>query len=149
MIEPVFVDTNVLVHARDRSAGEKHPQAQRWLAHLWETRRGRVSFQVLDEYYVVVTRKLKPGLNSEEARADVRDLLSWQPQTVDGDVVDAAWAVEDTFGLSFRDALVVAAAQVANARYLLTEDLQHGQDLDGLTVLNPFLVEPGSEPRPG
>src|SRR5258706_13291019 len=58
MIVPVFVDTNVLVYARDPSAAEKHPRAREWVTHLWRTASGRVSFQVLNEYYAVVTRKL-------------------------------------------------------------------------------------------
>lgn len=144
MIAPVFVDTNVLVYARDRSAGDKHERARAWMAHLWQSRRGRISFQVLDEYYAVVTRKLRPGLSQEEARSDVRDLLTWQPQPVDGDAVETAWAVEDRFGLASWDALVVAAAQISACRYLLTEDLQHGQDLDGVTVLSPFVAEPAA-----
>lgn len=142
MIAPVFVDTNVLVYSRDPSDGDKQVRATQWLNHLWQTKRGRLSFQVLNEYYSVATRKLSPGVRPEDARGDVRQLLSWQPQPVDGDVLSEAWDVQDRFGVSFWDALVVAAAQAASCRYLLTEDLQHEQDLDGLTVLNPFLATP-------
>jgi predicted nucleic acid-binding protein len=144
MIAPVFVDTNVLVYTRDASAGAKQARARDWMAHLWGTGRGRLSYQVLDEYYVVVTRKLKPGLGPEDARNDVRDLLAWQPQAVDSDVVEMAWEVEDRFGLAFWDALVVSAAQLAGCRYLLTEDLQHGQVLGGVTVLSPFEADPAA-----
>jgi predicted nucleic acid-binding protein len=133
---------NVLVHARDPSNSEKHARAQEWLAHLWRTRRGLLSFQVLNEYYAVATRKLRPGVKPEDARRDVLDLLAWQPQPVDGDVLQAAWGIEDRFGFAFWDALVIAAAQAAGSRYLLTEDLQHGQELDGMTVLSPFLATP-------
>jgi len=144
MTEPVFVDTNVLIYARDAAAGEKQSRAVRWMGHLWRAETGRVSVQVLQEYYVTVTRKLNPGLPEEEARKDVRDLMTWRPQAVGDAVLEGAWMIEDRFGLSFWDALIVAAAQVAGCRYLLTEDLQHGQELDGVVVQSPFLVDPAS-----
>jgi predicted nucleic acid-binding protein len=142
MIAPVFVDTNVLVHWRDPSSSEKQARATGWLAHLWETRRGRISVQVLNEYYSVATVKLKPGVRPSDARTDVRNLLAWQPEPLDGDLLDAAWDVQDRFGFAFWDSLIIAAAQATGSRYLLTDDLQHGQELDGLTVLSPFRAVP-------
>jgi predicted nucleic acid-binding protein len=141
---PVFVDTNVLVYARDASEPEKQPQAAAWIDHLWRTRTGRVSFQVLQEYYAVTTRKLEPGLTPEQARADVRDLLAWRPVLVGTDLLEAGWSVEDRFRLSCWDALIVAAARTAGCEYLLTEDLQHGAELEGLRVVSPFRVAAGS-----
>jgi len=134
----VFVDTNVLVYDQDASEANKQPVAHRWLEHLWRTRRGRLSAQVLSEYYVTVTRKLSPSRSPELARADVRDLLLWRPVPIDGGVLGGAWALEDRYGLSWWDALVVSAAQVAGCAHLLTEDLQDGQDFDGVRVLDPF-----------
>jgi predicted nucleic acid-binding protein len=78
-----FVDTNVLVYARDASEVEKQARAQEWLEPLWRRRSGRTSFQVLSEFYVTVTQKLSPGMAPEEARRDVRNLLVWQPQPLD------------------------------------------------------------------
>ena len=140
---PVFVDTNVLVYARDMADPIKQTRASEWIAHLWQTREGRLSVQVLQEYYVTTTRKLRPGLAPEEARADVNDLAAWSPVVIDIGVVEAAWALEDRFGLSFWDSLVVAAAQVARCDVLLTEDLQHGADLDGVRVFDPFRTPVG------
>lgn len=140
---PIFVDTNVLVYARDASEPDKQPRAHEWLATLWRVREGRLSFQVLEEYYVTVTRKLSPGLGREAAQADIQDLLAWRPVGVDGSTLDAAWAVERRFGLSFWDALIVASAQSAGCTNLLSEDLTHGQVLDGIRVVNPFLQAPG------
>lgn len=137
-----FVDTNVLVYARDASEPAKQPEAERWLRLLWATRSGRVSSQVLNEYYAVVTEKLRPGLSRDEARADVRNLMAWSPVPTDGLVVGGAWTVQDRYGLSWWDALVVSAAQVAGCAWLLTEDLQHGQAFDGVTVADPFLTGP-------
>ena len=141
---PVFVDTNVLVYARDASEPDRQPQALAWIEHLWRTRTARLSFQVLQEYYAATTRKLKPGLSPEQARADIRDLLAWRPVPVGVEVLEGGWLVEDRFGLSCWDALIVAAARIAGCEHLLTEDLQHGSDLDGLRVVNPFRAAPGS-----
>jgi predicted nucleic acid-binding protein len=141
---PVFVDTNVLVYARDASEPEKQPQAAAWIEHLWRTRTARLSFQVLQEYYATTTRKLKPGLPTEQARADVRDLLAWRPVSVGPELLQAGWSVEDRFGLSCWDALIVAAARIAGCGYLLTEDLQHGAELEGLRVVSPFRAAVGS-----
>lgn len=137
-----FVDTNVLVYARDTGAGHKHAGARAWMDRLWQTGQGRLSTQVLNEYYVTVTRKLDPGMTIDAARADVRDLLTWHPVPVDAELVTQAWAVEDRFGLSHWDSLIVAAAHALGCRQLLSEDLQENQDLDGLVVINPFTREP-------
>ena len=141
---PVFVDTNVLVYARDASEPRKQPAAARWIRSLWERGDGRVSVQVLQEYYVTVTRKLRPGLTPAHARSDVRDLMAWQPVTIDAALLDAAWSIEDRFGLSLWDSLIVAAAQDAGCDSLLTEDLAHGMQLDGLVVASPFESDPPS-----
>jgi len=85
-----FVDTNVLVYARDASEPAKQPAAERWLRLLWATRSGRVSAQVLNEYYSVVTEKLRPGLGRNEARADVRNLMAWAPVPTDGPTIEGA-----------------------------------------------------------
>ena len=81
--------------------------------------------------------------HTEQARADVRD-LAWRPVPAGGDLLEAGWALEDRFGLSCWDALIVAAARTAGCEYLLTEDLQHGAELEGLRVVDPFRVAAGS-----
>ena len=135
---PVFVDSNVLVYVRDLADGDKQAQAAAWMAELWRSHRGRVSSQVLTEFYLNVTQKLRPGLDREIARADVRALSAWQPVPLDEQVFDQAWHVQDRYGLSFWDALIVGAARVCNCAYVLTEDLQDGQELAGVRVMNPF-----------
>jgi len=140
MTDPVFVDTNVLIHALDQADPKKHQAARLWRAELWKSRRGRISFQVLQEFYVKVTQK-RPAAR-QEARAEVRNLLAWGPVAVDADVVELGWRIQDRYQLSFWDALIVAAARAASCRYLLTEDLQADQNLDGVVVVNPFLRGP-------
>ena len=139
----VFVDTNILVYQLDSREPEKQARARAWLELLWATRNGRVSFQVLTELYVTLTRKLSPGLDPETARKVVRTLWAWQPVPVDERIFAGAWAVQDRYGLSWWDGLIVAAARVADCSFLLTEDLQHDQDLDGLRVIDPFQASPG------
>jgi len=141
---PVFADTNLLVYARDASDPEKHHEAQAWMEHLWTSGSGRLSIQVLQEYYVTVTRKLHPGLAKEDARADIRDLAAWLPVRIDERIVEEAWALEDRYALSFWDSLIVAAAQSAGCGTLLTEDLQHDLDIDGLRIADPFRTPVGS-----
>ena len=142
MTARVFVDTNVLVYQFDIRTPEKQQRAQLWLDRIWETHTGSVSFQVLQEFYAIVTRKLQPGLAPEVARRIVRALWAWQPIVVEDRITMIAWADQDRFGLSWWDALIVAAARVAECSCVLTEDLQHGQDLDGVRVVNPFLATP-------
>ena len=142
MTVTVFVDTNVLVYARDSTDESKHRRALEWLAALWEGRAGRLSWQVLHEYYVTVTRKLDPPRAAFDAREDVTSLVTWGPIVPGLRLADAAWAIEDRYGLSWWDALIVAAAQAGECTYLLTEDLQDGQALGNVTVVDPFSHEP-------
>jgi len=142
MSAKVFVDTNVLVYSRDASEPEKQGQAGAWMAALWEKRAGRLSFQVLQEFYVTVTAKLSPGMEREAARRDVQALLPWKPLPVEDRVLTGAWHIQDRYQLPFWDALIAAAAQVAGCRYLLSEDFQEGLELGNVKVVNPFGARP-------
>jgi predicted nucleic acid-binding protein len=142
MTERVFVDTNVLVYSFDLREPDKLVRATDWLNHLWSARSGRISFQVLQEFYVTVTHKLKPGLDVETARKAVRSLLAWQPVATDEQSFEVAWGLQEQYQLSWWDALIVAAARSAGCAVLLTEGLQHGQDFDGLRVVDPFQTAP-------
>lgn len=138
----VFVDTNVLVYARDLTDETKHRRAMEWLARLWDTEAGRLSWQVLQEFYVTATRKLEPPRDTVLVREDIASLNTWRPIPTDLRTLDSAWAVEDRYGLSWWDSLIVAAAQIGGCTHLLTEDLQDGQDLDGVLVVDPFRHAP-------
>ncbi|MCJ7630698.1 MAG: PIN domain-containing protein [Longimicrobiales bacterium] len=144
MSGPVFVDTNILVYVRDRTEEEKQSRAAEWMAALWDTHRGRLSMQVLQEYYVTVTRKLDPPRTLEEAREDVLSLRAWEPVLIDENILEDGWTVQDRYGFSWWDALIVAAAARSGSRWLLSEDFQDGQELFGLTIVSPFVHEPGS-----
>ena len=144
MSAEVFVDSNVLVYARDTSEPEKQGKAIVWMERLWSPGAGRLSFQVLQEFYVAVTEKLKPGLDVMHARSDVRSLLTWRPIAIDGRVIEGAWSIQDRFRLSWWDALIVSAAQAGGCHYLLSEDFQEGQKFGSLRVVNPFRTSPTS-----
>jgi predicted nucleic acid-binding protein len=138
----VFVDTNVLVYARDAAETGKQPKAKAWLEHLWRTRSGRLSYQVLSEFYVTVTQKLNPGLSTDDARVDVRALLAWQPIVIDEAVLEDAWALQDRHSLSLWDALILAAASAAHCDRVLSEDLSDGETYGAVMVVNPFRHDP-------
>jgi predicted nucleic acid-binding protein len=136
--ELVFVDTNVLVYAHDASETLRQPIAQSVLAELWRTRSGALSTQVLQEFYVVVTRKFDPPLSRREARDLVDAYGQWRLVQVDVPLVLAASQLEERHTLSFWDALIVEAARRSGARTLLTEDLQTARRLAGVVIDNPF-----------
>jgi predicted nucleic acid-binding protein len=144
MIAPVFVDTNVFIYALDEADPNKHQAARLWRTELWKSRRGRTSFQVLQEFYVKVTQRWPTA--RQAARAEVRDLLAWRPVAVDADILELGWRIQDRYQLSFWDAMILAAAKSASCRYLLTEDLQAGQEVDGVVVVSPFLRGPAQLP---
>ena len=100
---------------------------------------------MLSEYYVNVTRKLDPGLPADEAWDDVQALLAWEPQAIDGALLQRGRTVESRYGLSWWDSLVVAAAQAQGCSLLLTEDLQDGAAYGGVTARNPFTLSLGEE----
>lgn len=142
MTAPVFVDTNVLVYARDTRDEDKHQRAGEWMALLWRTRRGRLSVQVLNEYFVTVTRKLPEPLDRGQAQQEIRELAAWDPVPLDMDLIESAWSAASSWQLSHWDALIVAAAQRSGSGYLLTEDLQASQTFDGLRVISLFTSPP-------
>ena len=141
-VKPVFVDTNVLLYSEDAADAVKQARATAWLRELWLRRMGRISNQVLNEFYVNATRKLQPPMPQGDARAEVRRYQRWQPWVLDHATVETAWSVQSRFQLSYWDALVVASAQAQGCRYLLSEDMQHMQVMDQVQVINPFLSGP-------
>ena len=144
MADKVFVDTNILIYAWDSTEPEKQKQALAWMSHLWKAKTGRLSYQVLSEFYIAVTQKISPGMAPERARRNVRLFFLWHPVQIDARAVETAWHVQDRYRLSWSDALIVSAARSAGCRYLLTEDLQSGEEFFEIKIISPFLVSPGS-----
>ena len=138
----VFVDTPVLLHSEDGADGAKQQRALDWLNLLWTRRCGRLSTQVLIDFYDIATRRLQPAMQAGDARAEVRRYQRWQPWAIDHATVETAWALESRFGFGYRDALVAAAAQQQGCDWLLSVDLPHELQVDGVRILNPFLAGP-------
>jgi predicted nucleic acid-binding protein len=139
---PYFIDTNVFLYSWDASAPAKQDRATAWLRRVVEEQAGRTSLQVLAEFYVNAVQKLRPPLPRAEAREFAAQLFTWDPVAIDAAVLEAAWRVQERSQLGWWDALIVAAAQRARCRTLLSEDLQAGQDFDGVVVVNPFATAP-------
>jgi len=133
-----FVDANVLVYAFDSSAGRKRETARALLERLWATRTGCVSIQVLQEFVVAVTRKVAAPLTADEAATRVRELASWRVFTPGPDDVIAAIGVHTRARIGFWDAMIVVAAAESGCGVIWTEDLNDGQELEGVRVRNPF-----------
>jgi predicted nucleic acid-binding protein len=143
MIARFFVDTNVLVYSRDTGQPAKQARSSEWLGALSQQAVPKASFQVMIELYSVLTRKLARPMEASEARELVASLAMWDPIQPTVGLLRAAWEIEARYRISWWDAQIVAAAQLQRCDYLLTEDLQHGQRFGALTVLSPFLSQPG------
>lgn len=136
--ELVFVDTNVLVYAYDLSAGDKHERARELVEELWRTRCGCISVQVLQEFFVNVTRKIPAPLPTPTARELVRDLAHWRTHSPDERSVLAAIDLHERADLSFWDAMILHSASSLGCETLYTEDLNAGQRYNGVMAENPF-----------
>ena len=139
MNSKAFVDTNVLIYAHDIDAGPKHEIAKSILRGLWSERTGLLSTQVLQEFYVNVTRKIASPKVS--ARAVINSYASW---CVENTLVDisTAFRIEDESQIGFWDALVIASAAKSGATRLISEDLNSGQTVMGVLIENPFAAIP-------
>jgi predicted nucleic acid-binding protein len=132
-----FIDTSVLIYAHDVDAEGKHDVAKQVLQQLWSERAGILSTQVLQEFYVNVTRKIESPLPKESARAVVNSYVIWCVG-ITSEEISAAFRIEDEARIGFWDALIVAAALKAGADRILSEDLNPGQTISGVRIENPF-----------
>jgi predicted nucleic acid-binding protein len=139
MTATVFVDSNILVYAHDRDAGAKQQCAAARLRELWQAGSARVSTQVLQEFYVNVTKKIPVPLSPSRARELIRNYASWVHSAITPTTVVRASDISETWRLSFWDSMILAAAEQDGAAELLTEDLRHGQVVAGIRIVNPFL----------
>ena len=136
-----FIDANVLVYAFDASAGSKHAAARDLVERLWESGTGCLSVQVLQEFFVTVTRKVAMPLAIDAATDRVQELALWRVFAPTAEDVLAAIAIQRQAQLSFWDAMIVRAAAESGCDVLWTEDLTHGQLLRGVRVCHPFAAE--------
>lgn len=134
----VFVDTNVLVYAFDADAGFKFEKAQSILKDCWNNQSGLLSTQVLQEFYVTVTKKLTKKVDKQAARNIVQVYKAWSVRSITAeDMIDAS-EFEEQNQTSFWDSLIITIAQKTGAETLYSEDMQGGKKFGSLTIVNPF-----------
>ncbi|HVZ16262.1 MAG TPA: PIN domain-containing protein [Terriglobales bacterium] len=140
MSAKVFVDSNVLIYAYDSEAGTKHRIANNILRELWEQQMGVLSVQVLQEFYVNVTRKIAKPIPKDKARLFVESYMTWCSDTTNAEV-STAFRIEDEARIGFWNALIVASAIKRGASRILSEDLNAGQRIAGIMIENPFVLQ--------
>lgn len=145
MTEKHFVDTNVLIYAFDRGAGEKHSRSVQLIRDLWDSGRGCLSMQVLQEFYVNATRKL--SMPPEEAYLQIRRFRQWQVHIPGPEDILQAIQIQQASRISFWDAMVLRSAAQLGCRILWSEDLNAGQSCGGVRIANPFQAQPNPAPR--
>ncbi len=141
MKDKIFLDTNIIVYAHDRSSKDKHAVARDIMDYLWENRKGVISVQVLQEFFVCVTKKILKPLAIKNARVILEYLSTWNVVTNDKYITLKAIDIQERYRLSFWDSLIIQAALQGQARLLLSEDLPGGQVEKDLKILNPFTRE--------
>jgi predicted nucleic acid-binding protein len=135
-----FVDTNVLLYSLDARDPQKQSQAAAWMDCLWASGAGRLSWQVLNEFYANAVRKL--GTAHGDARSVVSLLSKWRPGGVSFELVERAWHWMDKAQLTYWDAMILASAERQGCSVLLSEDFQTGRSYGAIRAVNPFLEEP-------
>ena len=138
-----FVDTNVFIYAYDIPAGKKHETAKGIVIDLWERGQGMLSLQVLQEFFVNITKKVSKPLEIRMAKEIVRDLLKWDIVMIDGESVLEGIDIHSRYQFSFWDSMIVHAALKGGASVLLSEDFEDGRIIEGLTIKNPFTPQKG------
>jgi len=136
--DKVFVDTNVIVYAYDRNAGEKHRVAVNIMKDLWRSGLGTISTQILQEFFVTLTKKISAPLDISVVRETIRRLSRWDVVLIDVDTIISATELQERYKYSFWDSLIIAAAAAGGASTILSEDLADSQTIKGITIKNPF-----------
>lgn len=134
-----FVDTNILVYAYNESDKRKQEKAKTLLIGLWNTGTGCLSVQVFQEFYTIVTRKLTLPLPVETVMIIIEDLSAWEYHIPDANDVLAAINIQQSYQLSFWDAMIIRSASKLGCNLIWSEDLNHGQSYEGIKVINPFM----------
>lgn len=139
-VEPVtFTDTNVLVYAFDASHPEHQAIAEKALLALMSSDRLRLSTQVLQEFFVTMSQKVAKSWPRERLLAALDDFAIWPTLVIEPPIIREAAELAGEAQLSFWDALIVTAAARSGAAILLSEDLNHGQVVRGVRIVNPFI----------
>ncbi len=135
----LFLDTNILIYAYDISAGKKNEIARKLVVDLWETQSGCLSTQVLQEFFVCVTKKIPKPLDINRAKEIVHDLLNWNIVVNDGGTIIKAINIHLDYKFSFWDSLIIQSAINGGAETLYTEDFVGAEKIKGVEITNPFV----------
>jgi predicted nucleic acid-binding protein len=139
---PAFVDTNIFVYAFERSDSPRKQVARNLVVQLMRTGQLRFSTQILQEFFVTMTRKVAQPSEPTEVVQFMDDLIRWPFVAVDYALIRQAAQLTQEATISFWDALIVAAAARSGSSVLYTEDLNHGQLISGVRIENPFRAQP-------
>jgi len=135
----IFLDTNIIVYAYDSSAQSKHEIAKKIMRELWDSGQGMISTQVLQEFYVSVTKKIPKPLDMNLAKHIIKDLMYWDIVVNDGKTILEAIEIQIRHRFSFWDSLVIQAAIKGGAEVLLSENLESERVISSIEIKNPFL----------
>ncbi|KQT99054.1 hypothetical protein ASG60_04955 [Methylobacterium sp. Leaf469] len=137
----VFIDTNVLIYARDDRNATKRERARSWLGTVGASGRARTNLQVLNELTRWLLKK-ESHRSADDIRSDIAALRSWGDRPISEEDVELAWSVRNRLGYQWFDCLLVAGASLAGCRFFLTEDMGHGTVFEGLALIDPFQASP-------
>jgi predicted nucleic acid-binding protein len=141
MTAKVFVDTNVLIYARDRKASDKRPVARAWLQALGADGRIVVNRQIINELTRWILAR-EEGRPIKDVREELDALGYWGQKAIDDEEIDVAWDVRRRLGYGWYDCLLIAAAHQAGCGFFLTEDMTPGARYRDVTLVNPFTTAP-------
>lgn len=139
MSAKVFLDTNIFVYSFDNRDSRKRNVALELIHKTSEATTARISYQVVQEFVNVATKKFANPLKPSDARMYVESIMSsmWQVNSSLG-LTNKALEIQERWAYSFYDSLIIASALEAGCSILYSEDLQHGQTIEGLKIINPF-----------
>ena len=137
----IFVDSNVIVYSRDRRDAEKRARARHWLRYLAEREWAVINLQIVNETTDVLLRRSE-AMTEQEIRRHSEQLLALGDSVVDLNEIALAWEIRARFGFRWWDSLMISAALLLECSHLVTEDLQHGQTVGKLTIVDPFRTSP-------
>ncbi len=136
MISKTFIDTNILIYAMDNRNMQKKNKAREILKGLQDDKNGVISTQILQEFYVVATKKL--SIQPLLVKSIIHSLSNFEVVTVNHPLIEEAIDCSILNEVSFWDALVIVSAEVSKCAYLLSENLNHGQIIRNVKIENPF-----------
>jgi predicted nucleic acid-binding protein len=138
MPDSIFLDTNILVYAHDTGDPGKRQRCQELIFECLRNGAGVISAQVLSEFFVTITQKVKKPMPPAAAKKELLLLSTMRIVDIDATLVVRAIGIKERWQLSYWDALILAAAERAECKEVCSEDLSHGQVYGSVAVRNPF-----------